>query len=304
MTPTPENREVELVHGMRGGIPSERMEQIHLGLPYSMELRDVLPYLADPLAAPLVRIDRMRARVRLSDGWHTLNQARMALVESEACKVFYEDVQPDPVEADYHCRFYLDDAALRLYSSCEHLLWCVVAYWNLPSNVSQRKVRRSLWVLVKRIVVHLTRDLLNVARGKTVDRLPPLLARVIREAERSEHPQVSGEVAKILRRLRSNEAWKGCTKYRHDWVHNRLPAIKGLSSDIVFKTFDYGQELPPEILKHVGPKKGVKMTVGVGRDISILRETVRNAYGELFQAYKRLAKLLAKDNEALRIAPE
>ena len=65
MTPTTEHQEVKLIHGMRGAIPSDRMEQIHLQLPYSMTLRDVLPYLADPLAAPLVRGDKMRARVRL-----------------------------------------------------------------------------------------------------------------------------------------------------------------------------------------------------------------------------------------------
>jgi hypothetical protein len=53
MTPDAGNREVKLVHGMRGAIPSDRMEQIHSGLPYSMTLEEVLPYLASPLAAQL-----------------------------------------------------------------------------------------------------------------------------------------------------------------------------------------------------------------------------------------------------------
>jgi hypothetical protein len=116
MTPNAENQEEKLVYGMRGGIPSDRMEQIHLGLPYSITLRDVFPYLADPLAPPLVRIGEMQARVRLSNGWHMLNQARIALVEAEACTLFYEECQHNHTEALYRCQYYLDDAALRLHS--------------------------------------------------------------------------------------------------------------------------------------------------------------------------------------------
>ncbi len=121
MTPDAENQEVKLVHGMRGGIPSDRVKQIHLGLPYSMTLRDVLPYVADPLAGPLVSMNKMQARVRLSDGWHMLNQSRIALVEAEACTIFYEEYQRNHTEALYRCEYYLDDAALRLHSSVPFL---------------------------------------------------------------------------------------------------------------------------------------------------------------------------------------
>jgi hypothetical protein len=286
--------------GMRGEIPSDRMEAIHLGLPYAMTLRDVLPYLVDPLCGGQWPMDKMRARVRLSDGWHMLNQARGALVESEACKLFYEEVEPDPDEARYHCRFYLDDAALRLYSSCEHLLWCVVAYWNLPSNVSKRKEGWSLWVVVKRIALHLTVGLVNVARGRTVGGRSSLLVRVICEAERSRYPKVRGDVARILRRLRSNAAWRECTKYRHDWVHSRLPPIAGLQPAVSFGSFDEN-DIPPEIrtamtaLGYPAKIKGRKMALGVGPDIEVLRGIVRGAYDELFQAYEKFAQLLAKD---------
>jgi len=51
---------------MRGAIPDDRLKQIDSGLPYSMALRGVLPYLADPLAPPNVAFHKMEARVRLS----------------------------------------------------------------------------------------------------------------------------------------------------------------------------------------------------------------------------------------------
>jgi hypothetical protein len=270
-----------------------------------MTLRDVLPYLADPLAGALhVEIDKIQARVRLSDGWHMLNQSRIALIEAEASKLFYEEFQPNPDEARYSCRFYLDDAALRLYSSCEHLLWCVASYWNLPITLSKRNEKRSAWAVVKKIGIHLTRDLINVIHGTAGDRrAPTLLVRVITEAEKAKASHVRGEVAKVLRRLHSSKSWTDCTNYRNLWVHNRLRAIAELNPEVLFGRVDPKKEFPPEVLNALEAlarplTNRRKMTVGVGRDINQLRETVRDAYGELFRVYEGLAKLLAEDNES------
>jgi hypothetical protein len=38
--------------------------------------------------------------------------------------------------------------------------------------------------------------------------------------------------------------------------------------------------------------------VGIGREISVVREAVRSAYGELFRVYEGLAKILAKDSKS------
>ena len=301
MTPDTENQEVKLAYGIRAGIREDRMEQIQLGLPYSMTLRDVLPYLADPFAgASSFQIDKMRARVRLSDGWHMLNQSRTALIEAEACKVFYEECQPNPVEARYRCRFYLDDAALRLHSSCEHLLWCVAAHWSLPLSVLHKNEKRSAWSVVKKIGLHVTRDLINVIRGTTRERRPPtLLVRVMNEAKRANPSDVPEGVANVLQRLQSSKSWRECVKYRNLWVHNRLPAVAGLHPEVLFDRVDHRKEFPPEVLKAFQDALGYpitnmrKMTVGVGQDIDKLRETVRDAYSELFRAYESLAKLLA-----------
>jgi hypothetical protein len=277
MIPNTENLKVKLVHGMRGAIPSDRMDQIHLGLPYSVTLRDVLPYLADPLAAPLRIGNKMRARVRLSYGWHMLNQARIALVEAEACTIFYEEYERNHTEALYRSQYYLDDAALRLHSSCEHMLKSVDFHWTLRVPEKGPSVG---------------------AVGSSKDSRESLLVRVLKAAKQSKDRQVRVDVTKLLEQLRSSKKWKACIKHRNDWVHNRLPAITGLFPDIVFKTIDYEKELPPEILKYVGLKKGMKMSVGIGMEISVLRETVRRAYGELFRVYEGLAQLLAKDRES------
>jgi hypothetical protein len=275
----PEEHEVELVHGMRGGIPSARMEQIHLALPYSLPLRDTLPILADPFAAPLVGIRKMRARVRLSDGWHMLNQARQALIEAEACTVFYEEIQSKHTESLYYCRYYLDDAALRLYSSCEHILQFVALHWNLS--------------------IHKKMPSANATPYSEESRDGSLVL-VLKAAEQFKDRLVHTEVAKLLRTLRSSRAWKTCVKHRNDWVHSRIPATSGLFPSIMFETVEYGKAFPSEILKLLGRKEGQKcerMSFGEGSDICVLREAVRSAYCELFGMYEGFAKLLAKENE-------
>jgi hypothetical protein len=284
MAPNTDTQEATLQHGMRGEIPSDRMEQIHLGLPSSMTLRNRLSYLADPLAAPHVSIGKMKARARLSYGWHMLNQVRIALVEADACTVFYEEYQRNHTEALYRCQYYLDDAALRLHSSCEHMLQSVVFHWtlNLPANGASG--RSSLPESRAAVSSNALRE--------------SLLVRVVKAAKWSKDKQVRVDVAKLLEQLRSSKAWKASIKHRNDWVHNRLPAITGLFPDIGFKTIDYEKELPAAILKYVGLKRGVRISVGTGTDISVVRDRVRSAYSELFQVYEGLAKLLAKDSRS------
>ena len=256
------------------------MEQIHLALPYSMSLRDVLPQLADPLSGPLAGIRKMRARVRLSDGWHMLNQARLALLEAEACTFFYDEIKRDHTEALYHCRYYLDDAALRLCSSCEHIVQFVALHWNLS--------------MTKRVPPVSATPSPEESRDGS-------LVLVLKAAEQSKDQLVHTEIVKLLRTLRSSRAWKACVKHRNDWVHSRIPATSGLFPSIMFEIVEYGRAIPPEILNLMGRKEGQKcerMSFGEGSDICVLREAVRSAYCELFGMYEGFAKILAKENES------
>jgi hypothetical protein len=257
MNSNAEGQKTELAYGMRRGIPTARMEQIQAGLPRSYDLQNLNPCLADPIVALDSGHKKIRARVRLSQGWHLLNEARTALIEAEACKVFYEECEANCTEAVYHCRFYLDDAALRLYSSCEHILRCITFYWNLSLPTKSRE---------------------------------SLLARVIATAEKSSVPQVSGDVAASLRGLTAD--WEECKKYRDDWVHNERPSIHGLDWEVLFKTWDE-KDIPPVILKALGfPASGKMISVGTGRKISELHRIVENSYCQLFSVYERLAPLI------------
>jgi len=261
------NHDAKLVHGIRGGIPNDSMEHIQAGLPRSFELRDRNPCLENPLLALGSELTKVHAHVRLSQGWHLLNEARSALIEADACKVFYEECEPNPVEAIYRCRFYLDDAVLRLCSSYEHLLQCVNLYWGLGVPIRSRD----------------------------------LLSQVITKAENSNLSELSADVTTTLRGLGAD--WAECKKYRNNWVHNERPGIAGLEWEVSFGPSN-AQDMPPAILQailqaikdsgHPVPVTGLGKSVSVrgGRKIDELRRIVGNAYCQLLGAYKRLASLL------------
>jgi hypothetical protein len=250
---------------MRGVIPASRMEEIQAGLPRSVTLRDGHAWLADVFAAPYSGIDEMAARVRLNHGWHMLNQARLALVEAEACRIFYEEVEPNPTEALYRCQYYLDDAALRLHASCEHMLRGIEKRWSLPVKKEKRE---------------------------------RLLVSVLRAVQQSPLAGVRGAVAKLLQRLRSSQAWKNCMNHRDDWVHNRLPAVAGLNPQIIFDRTDIESAFPPQVreaLRKAGyPVTGAvkRMSLATGPAGELPPSTIRSAYLELFAAYDTLLRVM------------
>jgi hypothetical protein len=293
-----ENPGPEPAYGMRGGIPAVRMQHIQNALPRSYDLRHKIPHFEDLLSGlPLrgIGFAKHRGMIGLIDGWHMINQARIALVEAEACKVFYEEVRPDPTEAKYRSRFYLDDAALRLYSSCEHLLWHTVYYWDLSLRESRwRRALRTTICFVARPLGTLQRRNWCTPRQERT----PLLVRVIQAAERSTRRELR-ELARPLRVLRSSNDWQTCAKYRNDWVHNKTPGIVGLNGEISFGNVSKREVEHFRIMSsQTGapvPRGKKKITFGVGRDMDELRRIVRNAYGDLLRAYESLIELMHTD---------
>jgi len=249
------------VYGIRGGIPNQRMEQINAGLPRSFELQKLHPYLEteNPFVILGCEQTKARAQVRLSQGWHLLNEGRTALVEADACKVFYEECEPNPVEAIYWRRFYLDDASLRLCSSGEHLLQCVNFYWKLgvpPKRISLQKV--------------------------------------VTAAEKSNVPDVNAVAARTLRSLTTE--WDDCKKYRNDWVHNERPGIAGLAWEISFSDKQSVPRQMAQVLKQSGyPSTATVRSIGfgTGRQIGELDRVVRTVFCQLFRAYEGVAPLVA-----------
>jgi hypothetical protein len=130
-------------------------------------------------------------------GWHLLNEARFALIEGESCRIWYEELKKptSKISALWFQRYYLDDAALRLYSSCSHIHKAIKLYWGL--------------------------DLGKGHRGQ-------IPVRETREAVQKRLPR--SRVVKALQAIECSGNWALCASYRNKWVHENRPAVVGLEA--------------------------------------------------------------------------
>jgi hypothetical protein len=202
------------------------------------------------------------ALLRLWDCWELLNEARYALLEADASRVWYDEVRepPDRTTAIYFSRYYLEDAALRAYAGCERMLRSIPEYWRVPQPKGSKR-----------------------ARGI------PLLTTTIRRlsAWRLSHP-----VLLWLKGLDENPEWRQCMQIRKDWVHGQRPNIVGLGPPMSM-TFTR-TELPGCVVDQVGVKQ-------LGQTpIEELRRTVREAYIALFDVYANLFQLVSSELKAGR----
>jgi hypothetical protein len=76
------------------------------------------------------------ASVCLEDSVSVLAQARYAVEEALAHRVWYREKArpPDEMAAIFYTRFYVDDAALRLYAAGEHLAAAIIAMLEIGST--------------------------------------------------------------------------------------------------------------------------------------------------------------------------
>ena len=208
---------------MRGTIPKERLDKIHSGLPASMQLHEGFT----AVGGFLIGSDSKShdAQLQFWMAWGLLNETHLALTEAEACKVWYQEFRqpPDNVAATYFSRFFLDDAALRLYASREHFLKGIVDFWNLAHP--SKKVGTLLdWVLTK-----------------------------LREKK------IQPQIVEWLEKIQSNADWEKCAKYRNGWVHNERGDLVGLSPANRI-TFTYTKDPHAEVVT-VGMEHRGQMTI-------------------------------------------
>jgi len=139
---------------------------------------------------------RARAVGRLAP---LLCEANVALVEAEACWVWYTELRRPPIEASakYLSRYYLDDAALRMHASSQHMLRAIKAHFGLRGVKHSRKATR--------------------LEG-TIEELT--------------HKDPKTPALPWLRALNSSSAWRECERYRNRWVHNNRPAMVGLEPNL------------------------------------------------------------------------
>jgi hypothetical protein len=204
---------------MRGELPECRQREVESSFPRATErLRRAYPSWAAPFLGSEARTKS--ALRELWDGWHLLCEANLALIESEACWVWYSEFRNPPSEtlAKYFCLYFLEDTALRLGASCGHMLLAIRKHMDFR--------------LAK-----------GGGRGSTLVRTAAALEALPNKAR----------ALPWLRNLNSNKAWQACSEYRRLWTHNSRPAIAGLGCIMTSKRlevtsdslwFGFGTEQP------------------------------------------------------------
>jgi hypothetical protein len=139
------------------------------------------------------------AAVCLQDTMDTLVEARYALYESFAHRIWYKEISNPPQEmaAVFFTRFYADDTALRLYSAGEHLANAIIFMLEITEQqlTRYRQTRTSQQSVVGHFLA----------------------------AEEPNHP-----ITQAIASLVQSEQWQDTVKYRNKWVHEQPPTVDGL----------------------------------------------------------------------------
>lgn len=139
------------------------------------------------------------AAVSLYDAVNVLSEARYALHEAYAHRIWYSEKSPtpNPTAAIFFSRFYLDDAALRLYAAGEHVATAIIMMLEIDSE--KLKPYRKERVSLTSIIGHFLKD------------------------QMAGHP-----ITRAVLELASLQEWQKTITYRNKWVHDKPPTIQGL----------------------------------------------------------------------------
>jgi hypothetical protein len=139
------------------------------------------------------------ALIYFRDSFHTLEEAIYALSECFAYQVWYLEKKepPNKMTAAFFGRYYLDDAALRLYSAAEHLANGIIMMLEITDK-----------------------DLKPYKQKKTSQR--SVVGNFMRE-QKPCHP-----ITKIVANLEKSKEWRATMRYRNRWVHEQPPTVKDL----------------------------------------------------------------------------
>lgn len=185
----------------RGLLSDEELEAIGTRLPNVIEFQARTLDLSPDLISINTPHDSgiPIAAVCLTDLGGTLCEVRHAIHECLAHGIYYREHKDPPAEheAIFFERFYLDDAALRLYSAGEHLANAIVFMLELgDTDLGPHRMHR-------------------VSQQSVV-------AACLRK-EKPDHP-----VTRTILPLGSSREWRAIIKYRNAWVHDQPPTVHGL----------------------------------------------------------------------------
>ena len=190
----------------RGLLDDSELERVSQEIPKLSYFQEKVETLSpDFISIPFAPESNIpEALVCLQDVVHTFREARYALHEVSAHKVWYLEKKDPPNEktAISFRRFYIDDAALRLYSAGEHLADGLTRMLEIHDR-ELKPYRQNC-----------------MSKQATVGQF--LLK------ERPSHP-----LTKAVDELARSENWCKTRRYRDEWVHEQPPTMKGLG--IVYK---------------------------------------------------------------------
>ena len=188
----------------RGELDNSTLVRIQQELPGIENLRDTVLglYAPDFISAGFAHepeSDVPVAAACLYDGFHVLNEARHALHEVFAHRIWYREKSETPNEeaAIVFCRFYVTDVAFRLYTAAEHLANAIIFMLEITDHQLEkyRECRTSQQSIVGNFLVK----------------------------EKPHHP-----VTAAVRSLAESQDWKDAMNYRNNWVHEQPPTVQGL----------------------------------------------------------------------------
>ncbi len=144
------------------------------------------------------------ASVCLQDAVDTYEGARYALHEVFAHRIWYLEKKepPNKEAAIFFSRFYVDDAALRLYAAGEHLANGII----MMLEIDHRELRQY--------------------KNKRISQQSSVGHFLLEQ--KAGHP-----ITEAVRSLLDSKEWCAARGYRDKWVHEQPPTVKGLG--IVYK---------------------------------------------------------------------
>jgi hypothetical protein len=172
------------------------------------------------------------AAVCLQDAVNTLTEAKYALHEVYAHRIYYleKTAKPNEMAAIYFAKFYSDDIALRLYASAEHLANAIVAMLEI-NREKITKIRKA---------------------DKKISLASAVGTFLLKQM--SDHP-----ISKAIADLIKCDEWGKIMDYRNKWVHEQPPLMEGMG--IIWKRKilweDEGKEVRPGV-------KARRLTIGGG----------------------------------------
>ena len=210
----------------------------------------------------------------MKDAVDVLGEARFAVHESLADWLYYsERVQPaQPDQAVFFGKFYLDDAALRLYAVGEHMAEAIMCMLEVEEKGLKSYRERG--------------SSRQVAVGKYLQKEKP-----------------ESELTLAVEELLALEDWRWTISYRGEWVHAQPPTVAG--TGIVFRRGKRWEEGDGSRILRVGGGDEPTLTVPElsRRLVSALREAHR-CLSRVSDYYRRVlteAGMVFKDGGRISI---